>query len=151
LPARGHVQVRVEELTPTKATLVTLAGHPLCGAIRFLSEQRGELLHFEVQVYDRPANLADWLVMRTVGDGLQGKTWESLVEAIAAESGGAASGPVQHEEEFLDDDQAERVEDWLKELIADRKRSQQPASRTARKGAGTAGASEGSATSEATI
>lgn len=151
LPVRGNVQVRVEELTPTKATLVTLAGHPLCGAIRFLSEQRGDFLRFEVQVYDRPANLADWLVMRTVGDGLQGRTWESVVEAMVAESGGLASGPVQHEEEYLDDDQAERVEDWLKELIADRKRSQQPASTTPRKGVGTAGASGASASSEATM
>jgi len=39
LPVRGNVQVRVEELTPNQATLVTLAGHPLSGAIRFLSEQ----------------------------------------------------------------------------------------------------------------
>lgn len=124
LPVRGNVQVRVEQLTPNKATLVTLAGHPLCGAVRFLTEQRGDFVRFEVQVYDRPANLADWLAMRTVGDGLQGQTWESLVQAMIAESGGAAVGPIRHEEEDLDPDQAERVEDWLKELIAERKRSQ---------------------------
>ncbi|HEU4748850.1 MAG TPA: NAD-dependent epimerase/dehydratase family protein [Gemmatimonadaceae bacterium] len=124
LPVRGNVQVRVEQLTPNKATLVTLAGHPLCGAMRLISEQRGDSLRFEVQVFDRPANLADWLAMRTVGDGLQNQTWESLVEAMVAESGGTRAGPVQSEETDLDEYQAERVEDWLKALIAERKLSQ---------------------------
>ena len=128
LPVRGNVQVRVEQLTPNKATLVTLAGHPLCGAVRLLSEQRADLLRFEVQVYDRPASLADWLAMRTVGDGLQNQTWESLVEAMVTESGGALVGSVQSEETDLEEHQAERVEDWLKALIAERKLSQHAAS-----------------------
>jgi nucleoside-diphosphate-sugar epimerase len=149
LPGRGNVQVRVEQLTPTKATLVTLVGHPLCGAVRFLTEQRSELVRFEVQVIDRPANLADWLVMRAVGDGLQGQTWESVVEAMVAESGGDAVGPVQHEEEDLDEDQAEKFDDWLKQLIADRKRSQHP-TMPARRGVETAGAPEATPAGEAT-
>ena len=129
LPVRGNVQVRVEELTPNKATLVTLAGHPLCGAIRFLSEQRGDLLRFEVQVYDRPANLADWLVMRTVGEGVQARSWESLVLAMVEESGGAAVSAVQQDEETLDEAKAERVEAWVKELVVERKRAQPATSR----------------------
>lgn len=131
LPVRGNVQVRVEEITPNTATLVTLAGHPLCGAIRFLSEQRADLLRFEVQVYDRPANLADWLAMRTVGEGVQARSWESLVLAMVEESGGAAVSPVQHHEEKLDDAKAERVEGWVKELIIERKRAQQAMSSAA--------------------
>jgi NADH dehydrogenase len=59
LPVRGNIQVRVQELTPVKATLVTLDGHPLAGAVRFLSEQRGDKVRFEAQVYDRPASIAD--------------------------------------------------------------------------------------------
>ncbi len=129
LPVRGNVQVRVEEMTPNKATLVTLAGHPLCGAIRFLTEQRGDLLRFEVQVYDRPANLADWLVMRTVGEGIQARSWESLVLSMVEESGGAAVSAVQHDEETLDEAKAERVEAWVKELVVERKRAQQATSR----------------------
>jgi NADH dehydrogenase len=124
LPGRGNVQVRVEQLMPNSATLVTVAGHPLAGAIRFLAEQRGDLLRFEVQVYDRPANLADWLMMRTVGDGLQSRTWESLVQAMVEESGGAAVSPIQHDETFLDEYKAERVEEWVKELVVERKRAE---------------------------
>jgi uncharacterized protein YbjT (DUF2867 family) len=131
LPVRGNVQVRVEEITPNTATLVTLAGHPLCGAIRFLAQQRGDLLRFEVQVYDRPANLGDWLVMRTVGEGVQATSWESLVLAMVEESGGAAVSPVQHDAETLDEAKAERVESWVKELVVERKRAQQAMSRSA--------------------
>jgi NADH dehydrogenase len=111
----------VEQITPKSATLVTLAGHPLAGAIRFLAEQRGDLLRFEVQVYDRPANLADWFVMRSVGDGLQARSWESLVQAMVPESGGAAVTPVRHEETYLDEEQADRVEEWVRELVVERK------------------------------
>ncbi|MDP9203792.1 MAG: NAD-dependent epimerase/dehydratase family protein [Gemmatimonadota bacterium] len=130
LPVRGNVQVRVERITPNTATLVTLAGHPLCGAIRFLAEQRGDLLRFEVQVYDRPASLADWLVMRTVGEGVQARSWESLVLAVVEESGGAAASPVQHDEKDLDEAKAERVEGWVRELVVERKRAQQAMSRS---------------------
>jgi NADH dehydrogenase len=124
LPGRGNVQVRVEQLMPNSATLVTLAGHPLAGAIRFLAEQRGNLIRFEVQVFDRPANLADWLVMRAVGDGLQARTWESLVQAMVEESGGAAVGSIQQDETFLDENKAERIEEWVRELIIERKRAE---------------------------
>jgi uncharacterized protein YbjT (DUF2867 family) len=124
LPGRGNVQVRVEQLMPSSATLVTVAGHPLAGAIRFLAELRGDLIRFEVQVYDRPANLADWVVMRTVGDGMQARTWESLLQAMVGESGGAAVNVIQHEETFLDEHKAERVEEWVKELVVERKRAE---------------------------
>jgi NADH dehydrogenase len=124
LPVRGHVQVRVEQLMPNSATLVTVTGHPLAGAIRFLAEQRGDLIRFEVQLYDRPANLADWLVMRSVGEGLQARTWDSLLMAMVQESGGAAVGLVQHDEVYLDEQKAERVEAWVKELIIERKRAE---------------------------
>jgi NADH dehydrogenase len=152
LPVRGNVQVRVEQLTPNKATLVTLAGHPLCGAVRMLSEQRGDFIRFEVQVYDRPANIADWLAMRTVGDGLQAQTWESLVEAMIRESGGTALSGVQSHVEDLDEDQAERVEEWLKALISERKRAQHAAAAgSSRREQGKAATTGRAAGAEATI
>lgn len=122
LLVRGNVQVRVQELTPCKATLVTLAGHPLAGAVRFLSEQRGDHVRFEVQVYDRPANVVDWLAMKTIGESLQGLTWVGLVDRMIEESGGAAPQGVQQDEETLDEDQAELIEAWVKDLVLERRR-----------------------------
>ena len=127
LPVRGNIQVRVQELTPRTAVLTTLKGHPLAGAVRFLVETRGECTRFEVQVYDRPANIVDWIAMRTVGDTLQSKTWEGLVEAIITESGGTAPDGVQREEETLDTDQAGRIEDWIRELVIERQREEERA------------------------
>ncbi|HMI55543.1 MAG TPA: NAD-dependent epimerase/dehydratase family protein [Gemmatimonadaceae bacterium] len=124
LPVRGNVQVRVEQLTPHEATLVTVVGHPLAGAIRFLSEQISDFIRFQVQVYDRPANLPDWLMMRTVGEGVQATAWENLLQAIVVESGATLVSPIQHDEEYLDDEKTERVEAWVKDLIAERKRGE---------------------------
>jgi uncharacterized protein YbjT (DUF2867 family) len=136
LPVRGNVQVRVEQLTDNSATLVTLVGHPLAGAIRFLAERRGDLIRFEVQVYDRPANLADWFAMRTVGEGLQASAWDGLVQAMVAEAGGIAAGPVQHEDTYLDEYQTERVEQWVKDLVTERKRAENAPARPATSHAG---------------
>lgn len=122
LPLRGNIQVRVQEVTPVKATLVTLSGHPLAGAVRFLAEQRGDRVRFETQVYDRPASLSDWFAMKTVGESLQSRTWESLIERMVRESGGTAPDGIQQTEEDLDEQQAERIEDWLRDLVNERKR-----------------------------
>jgi len=128
LPVRGNVQVRVERVTANEALLVTVAGHPLAGAIRFISEQRGDQIRFEVQVYDRPANLADWLMMRTMGETVQARSWEDLLQAIVQESG-ATSSVIEHDEESLDEEKAELVEAWVKDLVTERKRAQRATSR----------------------
>lgn len=122
LPVRGNIQVRVEELTPKEAVLVTVAGHPLAGAVRFLCEQIGAALRFQVQLYDRPANLADWFMMRAVGETVQAQSWETMLESLITESGGTCASGIQHEEELLDADKTERVESWLRDLIVNRKR-----------------------------
>jgi NADH dehydrogenase len=125
LPVRGNIQVRVQEITPVKATLVTLEGHPLAGAVRFITEQRGDKVRFETQVYDRPASLPDWFMMKTIGDRLQAKTWESLVDRMVSESGGVAPDGVKHTEDDLDEDQADLIEGWIGDLVMERKRGMQ--------------------------
>jgi NADH dehydrogenase len=122
LPLRGHVQVRVAELEARRATLLTVEGHPLAGAVRFLSEPRGAAVRFQVEVYDRAANLLDFLAMRTVGDRLQDHTWSHVVENMIAQSGGAAAAGVQHDVASLDDEEARAIERWLEELMVQRKR-----------------------------
>ncbi len=125
LPLRGNIQVRAQEVTPVKATLVTLEGHPLAGAVRFLSEQRGDQVRFEVQVYDRPANIADWFAMKTMGESMQTRTWESVVKRMIEESGGVAAGGIQEDEEDLDEKQTDRIEEWLRDLVLERKKLEQ--------------------------
>jgi NADH dehydrogenase len=123
LPVRGNIQVRVQELTPVKATLVTLNGHPLAGAVRFLSEQRGDNVRFETQIYDRPASIADWFVMKAGGEMLQARTWEALVQKMIDESGGAAPSGIQSDDDELDEHKAERIEDWSRDLVMERRRA----------------------------
>ena len=121
LPVRGHVQVRVEECEARVLTLVSLEGHPLAGAVRFLSEQRGDALRFEVQVFDRAANVGDLVLMRTIGGPVQDIAWRRMVQNVAS-SVGAGSPEVHEEAESLDRDQADRIDEWLAELVVERRR-----------------------------
>ncbi|MBA3890501.1 MAG: DUF1990 family protein [Gemmatimonadaceae bacterium] len=124
LPMRGHVQVRVAEAEARKLTMLTLEGHPLAGAVRFLVEQRGECVRFEVQVYDRAATVIDLLAMRTVGDFLQNRSWATVVANVVKASGGTMSGDLEKETESLDDDQADLIDEWLEELVVKLKREE---------------------------
>lgn len=124
LPLRGNIQVRVEEVNPRSMTFVTLEGHPLAGAVRFLSEQRGDLVRFEVQVFDRAANFVDWVTMSTVGAVLQNQTWKETVENVVQESGGRAPEGVQQESVTLDADELERINAWLDDLVTSRRRAE---------------------------
>lgn len=123
LPLRGHIQVRVAEVEPRVFTFVTLAGHPLSGAVRFLTETRGANVRFEIQLFDRAANVVDLLLMRTLGDRMQDASWREMVENVARDSGGTVT-TVREESEALDEDQAERIEEWLRDLVMERKREE---------------------------
>lgn len=124
LPLRGHVQVRVAEAADRKITMLTLEGHPLAGAVRFLVEQRGDCVRFEVQVYDRAATTLDLVAMRTIGDFVQSRSWESLVEQMATASGGSMVNGVEKLSERLDEQQADRIEEWLEALVVKLKREE---------------------------
>jgi NADH dehydrogenase len=117
LPMRGHVQVRVASVEPRHVTLLTLEGHPLAGAVRFLCEPRGEAVRFQVEVYDRPANVIDFIAMRALGDWLQAHTWSHVVEKMLELSGGSAPAGVQSDTTSLDDQEAAAIDKWVQELV----------------------------------
>ena len=124
LPLRGNIQVRVEEVNPRSMTFVTVEGHPLAGAVRFLAEQRADKVRFEIQVFDRAANFVDWMTMTFGGNMLQNQTWTQTVEKLVQESGGRAPEGVQHESVTLDAQELERVNAWLDDLVTARKRAE---------------------------
>jgi NADH dehydrogenase len=123
LPLRGTIQVRVDDLAPTRMTLVTMEGHPLAGAVRFQAVPRGDALRFEIDLFDRASNLVDWVAMNTVGAPLQNRTWSTIVERMIEASGGNAPAGPQHETIALDDAAADEVSAWLKRLVAERRRA----------------------------
>ena len=123
LPLRGHAQVRVAEVDERRFTMLTVEGHPLTGAVRFQTEPVGELVRFEVQAYDRAANVVDMLMMRTLGDRLQDATWQRLVRNVVEASGGHAED-VQQSSETLSPSEAELVQRWAEELVHMRKQDE---------------------------
>jgi NADH dehydrogenase len=104
--------------------LLTLEGHPLAGAVRFLCEARASAVRFQVEVYDRPANVLDFIAMRTIGDRLQDHTWSHVVERMIEISGGSAPAGVEAERASLDDAEAEAIERWVEETVLERKRAE---------------------------
>lgn len=108
LPLRGHVQVRVVEVTNTSLTLITLAGHPLSGANTFrFAGIPGHDLYFEVESCDRAATPVDRLTLRTLGMFMKRWTWEAFVERTAKAFGSPPPIEVQTGKETLDEE-AER-------------------------------------------
>jgi hypothetical protein len=117
IPVRGESQVRVAEVMDRRLTLLTVAGHPIAGAVRFLVEPRDDAIRFEIQVYDRAATVIDQVMMRTVGEWLQRRAWLSMAERVARASGGSA-GDVQSSSEELTDRELELVDEWASTLSA---------------------------------
>jgi hypothetical protein len=72
-------------------------------------------VHFEVQVYDRPANVVDWVLMRPIGDRMQEATWEHVARTVA-QVAGAENPEVKHIVRDLDANAAKEVEDWARQL-----------------------------------
>jgi hypothetical protein len=123
IPMRGNIQVRVEDIGPRHMTFVTLAGHPLAGAIRFRTAKGADgRLRFQIDVWDKSANFVDWIAMSTVGGRMQNATWVQTIQAVIAESGGDAPEGVQQESRALDEKAEEGVGEWLQELVVERKR-----------------------------
>ncbi|HSQ32400.1 MAG TPA: NAD-dependent epimerase/dehydratase family protein [Gemmatimonadaceae bacterium] len=117
IPVRGEFQVRVAEVMDRRLTLLTVAGHPIAGAVRFLVEPRDDAIRFEIQVYDRAATVIDQVMMRTVGEWLQRRAWVAMAERVARASAGSA-GDVQSSSEELTDRELELVDEWASTLSA---------------------------------
>ena len=117
IPVRGEIQVRVAEVMDRRLTLLTVAGHPISGAVRFLAEPHDAAVRFEIQVYDRAATVVDLIMMRTVGEWVQRNAWLSTVQRVARAAGGSASD-VQSSVDELDDRELELVDEWASTLSA---------------------------------
>ena len=54
---------------------------------------------------------------------MQDASWREMVENVATDSGGTVIS-LRSETEALDDDQADRIEEWLRDLVMERKRAE---------------------------
>ena len=123
LPARGHVQVRVEAMDETTVTLGTLEGHPLAGIVRFRFQDRDNgVVRFTIDVVERPASRLDQVSMALVGTAAQTRTWRQTAENVAAAAGGHAPDGVAEQSWEPSDESAEHLEDWITHLVQRRRR-----------------------------
>lgn len=127
LPLRGHVQVRVAEITDTSLTLVTLAGHPLAGSVtfRFLGTP-GEDLRFEVETCERPSSLPDFLMMFPIGTVLQSWNWNTVARRTAELVGEPSPAEVTTDQRELTDEEERTAQSDLQQKVADLNRDEEP-------------------------
>jgi NADH dehydrogenase len=126
LPLRGALAMRVEDITPDRIVCCTLQGHPLAGLLTFNFIERGRQVRFEVGVFARGADIVDAALMAAIGEFLQDVNWMAVVERVVKLSGGRAPEGPQMLVTTLDDDEAEKVEEWAKELMIRRLRGRVP-------------------------
>lgn len=131
LPARGHVQVRVERVQPAAVTLATIEGHPLAGVVRFQFRDRDEgTVRFLIDVIERPASRIDQLSMALVGSAAQTRTWKQTAQNVVDMAGGNPDAEVEDESWSLDDDAAEPLEEWVRDVVHAHRRENGETART---------------------
>jgi uncharacterized protein YbjT (DUF2867 family) len=124
IPGRGHIQVRVEDRTPTQVTFVTLEGHPLAGILRFETSTVDQRLRFAVNIAAQSANALDWVAMRTFGAAAQTANWRDVVRRVIQLAGGTAPRGVQRESAMLNDEEARRLAASTERLVQEQHRRQ---------------------------
>jgi NADH dehydrogenase len=129
LPGRGHVQVRVEEVTDTHVVVATLRGHALAGVVKFSTRTFDDSVGFEVMPCDTAANALDWLTLTLGGAKAQDANWISVVQNVVKLAGGTAD-PVHTEARKLAGGEAEQMQQWIRGLIQ-RQRERQDAAESA--------------------
>ena len=125
LPLRGNIQVRAEKVAGGEITLATLEGHPLAGFVHFRFKPEDSRIRFEIDVYDRAANLIDQIGMMIGGNIAQRAAWIQTAERVVEASGGVAPDGVRHSTESLEPAQAEHIEKFAHDVITRRKRRQE--------------------------
>lgn len=128
LGARGTIQMRVEKVDPGEIVLVTVAGHPLAGAVRFLSENRAIGTLARIEVYARPSDLPHWLAMKAGSDAMQTGMWIETLRNIVQKSGGDPTGEIEVQEETLDDARETLADEWIRRIVDERQRETPPLS-----------------------
>jgi NADH dehydrogenase len=123
LPGRGHVQVRVQQVSEERVVLATLRGHALAGVVRFSTKDLAHAVRFEVLTCDAAANPIDWLARTLGGARIQQANWTQLVKNVIELSGGTADR-VRHGSRTLSYDEAAAVETWIRDTIALRRRGE---------------------------
>jgi NADH dehydrogenase len=116
LPGRGHVQVRVEEVTDTHVIVATLRGHIVAGVVKFSAMPTAEGIRFSVLTCDTAANPLDWLGLTLGGARIQDANWMRVAQNAGKLAGGRA-GRVVHEAQKIDKDDAAPERAWINAVV----------------------------------
>jgi NADH dehydrogenase len=125
IKGRGHVQVRLEERTESRATFITLESHPLAGVMQFHAEELpGGGVRFNVHTASQPANVFDWVAMKVAGDAMQQENWRAVVRRVVELSGGTSPTGVRRRSHTMDTTEVGDLRIWSDRLVQRQQRAQ---------------------------
>lgn len=127
IAGRGNIQVKLEEKTETRATFVTLEGHPLAGVMQLQAEDLGGGLRFNVHIASQASNVFDWVAMRVIGMSMQTINWRNVVRRVVKLSGGKSPQGVQHESQPMSENEAHDIRRFAERIVQTRKREERTA------------------------
>ena len=123
IKGRGKVQVRLEERTPNRATFLTIEGHPLAGVMQLHSRETPDGVQFSVHTAAQPANVFDWVALRTLGETMQSANWRSVVRRVVELSGGRARNGVHKKSHKMSEEEVKELRSWLDRLVQRQQRA----------------------------
>ncbi len=124
LGPRGTIQMRVEQLDSNHLTLVTVEGHPLAGAVRFITEPRPAGATLRIEVYARPSDLPHWLAMKAGSSQMQSDMWRTTMRNIIDQSAGQLEREITEEETTLDESRGDLIDEWVNRIVNARRREE---------------------------
>ena len=116
LPGRGHVQVRVEEVTDERIVVSTLQGHALAGIVQFSTRDVERGVRFDVMTCDTAARVLDWVSLSLGGARIQDANWTTVVERVGQLADGVP-GAIQTDARKLSGDEAESVTGLIRTIV----------------------------------
>ncbi len=122
ITGRGNIQVRLEEKTATRATFVTLEGHPLAGVMQLHAEDLPDAVRFNVHIASQPANVIDWIAMKTIGGPMQRANWRSVVRRVVSLSGGKAPDDVHQDSHPMGAQELRDLRAYAERIVARQQR-----------------------------
>jgi NADH dehydrogenase len=123
LPGRGHVQVRIEDVSDEHVIVATLRGHVLAGIVRFSAVDLAGGVRFEVLTCDTAANALDWMALSLGAARVQDANWTRVVQNVAKLAGGEASD-ISVDGRRLHGEERTNVERWIQNIIRRQQTSQ---------------------------
>jgi NADH dehydrogenase len=132
VPLRGHVALRIVEVTPSRVTALTVDGDPLASIVDIEFLDHPGHVGVAITVDAEGTTMIDRALLRATGGALEDLDWDGALGRFVALSGGRAADGVERHQTTLDAEESARVRERAERLMRTRQRETAPGGRKPR-------------------